>query len=269
MTRTLKDFTPGERNAYVVWTQKLSDHTLTKAEHEVARHELDKLFRRGPFGELETLKSEVEYLTAAHFTLAERVEKLEEFILVSRNTTSFEFSNPPTIRHPGIPAAPNSPVDAKIELRSKVVHADCGNQLNSKQTVDASTGPASAEQPEMDASAEATENRGRPKLRFHPEKDVNKQWHVLDREAGAYTSHGPYKTRREAKEMADTLNNLPNASPSTVREPLETVFVAPASSVPAPAPAPAPAPETVRGENEVIVDEVDPLADEAPDRFLF
>jgi hypothetical protein len=67
------------------------------------------------------------------------------------------------------------------------------------------------------------ENRGRPKLRFHSEKDANKRWVILDREAGDYTPHGPYKTRREAKEMVDTLNNMAVAPPVPIAGPLVDV----------------------------------------------
>lgn len=79
-------------------------------------------------------------------------------------------------------------------------------------TVDVPDPPA---KPAAKPAATGEETRGRKPLRFHPEKDANRRWVILDREdpEERYTRHGPFRTRKEAKEMADTLNSIPNPLP--------------------------------------------------------
>lgn len=67
--REAADFTPEERTAALVWTQKLGDRTLSPEQHEEAKRELDMLFERGFAGEIAKLRRRVDALEARIDTL--------------------------------------------------------------------------------------------------------------------------------------------------------------------------------------------------------
>lgn len=212
MTRHLREFTPGERNAYVVFNQRLADRTLPASEHDTARAELDKLFRRGPYAELHVLKDELQ-------TMKDRLAVLEGFV--------FSADSPDAARenlerfNTAMGAAPPSGVNS-----DRVIRADVCQTLEPKQEATAEhdpdyCGPRASDKPIPAPSVDETsaETRGRKALDYHPEKMANKQWQILHRPTGQHTVHGPYKTRREAKEMADTLNKMPRVAESALAGP--------------------------------------------------
>lgn len=229
MARTLADLSADERRAYAVWQSKLSDRTLSKEQHEQAKHQIDKILRRGYAGQVEDFRDTVTELRDQMDNVLDRLTQLEQFTLTNpapagRLRTHGEDSATP--HRAEDEAAASFPAD-------NVVRADCGNTImaapaDKAEVVPAETAPkvyhdgdgvirdvATGKPPSQRTGGASQspkkETRGRKKLRFHPEKDANKKWHVLDREAGVWTDHGPYKTRREAKEMCDTLNNMPTA----------------------------------------------------------
>lgn len=208
--RTLRDFTPAERNAYVVWQQKLADHTLSKEQHDHAKQEIDKLFRRGPWGMIELLRDELREFKS-------RLTSLEDFVLAGDARVQKGILRGEEIVKGRLTGEISSP--------QNVIRADCGNSMSLADKAEAETLPQEEADPtepnkdvepsERQVGKPAKDARGRKALRFRPEKDANRKWHILDRESGGgmWTDHGPYKTRREAKEMCDTLNNMPSPPP--------------------------------------------------------
>lgn len=229
MARTLADLSADERRAYTVWQSKLSDRTLSKEQHEQAKHQIDKILRRGYAGQVEDFRDTVTELRDQMDNVLDRLTQLEGFVLGGpRPVHVVDTPAPGVLTHVARTVTPHRAEDEVTASlpADNVVRADCGNTMMAAPADKAEVVPAETTPKvyhdgdgairDVAAGKQATpkkETRGRKKLRFHPEKDVNKKWHVLDREAGVWTDHGPYKTRREAKEMADSLNNTPSPPP--------------------------------------------------------
>ena len=200
--RTLNDLTPDERSAYRVWQSKLKDRTLSAEQHDQCRREVDNLLWKGPNAQVLALKADIASISA-------RLERLEFHAGLGDDAL------------PAIPAetAPTPPTEVTIDvkdatgLKDKVEYTITDTSLKVKPPSERS------ERSERSGGAGqmAEETRGRKKLRFTTEKDVNRQWRIVDREAldgaGDYTDHGPYKTKKAAGEMVKTLNNMPTAPP--------------------------------------------------------
>lgn len=191
--RTLHDLTPDEKSAYFVWQSRLSDRTLSAAEHDECRREIDALLWKGPNAQVLALKAELASISA-------RLERLEFHAGLA------DGEIPSNLDESGLKQSAAASVRPSPESAKTVTEVT----PSSPQTI---TPPEEDTPPPNEGDKQET--RGRKKLRFHPERDANKKWQILDREDGdgEYTYHGPYKTRKLAKEMVDTLNGLPNPGP--------------------------------------------------------
>lgn len=182
--RTLHDLSRDERSAYNVWQSKLADRTLSAAEHDHCRREIDHILWKGPNAQVLALKAEIAALVA-------RVERLEF--------------------HAGLnDAVIPTPVRVDPPVRKGRVTDNTGLHQSVDAVVDVyppapETEVAPPVPPPVD-DAPKEETRGRKKLRFIPDKNATGGWMLLDREAGEYLDAAPFKTRKEAKMMTDDLN---------------------------------------------------------------
>jgi len=210
--RTLNDLTPDERSAYRVWQSKLKDRTLSAEQHDQCRREVDNLLWKGPNAQVLALKADIASISA-------RLERLEfhaglgdDALPTIPDATGLKDKVEYTITDvKGLPddvtSSPDDVTSSPGGLKDKVEYTITDTSLKVK--------PPSERSERSERTAEET--RGRKKLRFTTEKDVNRQWRIVDREAldgaGDYTDHGPYKTKKAAGEMVKTLNNMPTAPP--------------------------------------------------------
>ena len=217
--RTVNDLNPAERSAYKVWQSKLKDRTLSAAQHDECRREIDKLLWQGPMEEVHKLKF-------ALGVLVDRVERLEF--------------------HAGLNDIVLQKADDKAAAAAMIADEVDRKTAEAMSVKDAQELPA--EPVDVTEEKPVKETRGRKARRFHPEKDANKRWQILDREADEFTAHGPYKTRREAKEMADTLNNMPNQPPVPIDAPDQPET-----------PGPLPAQNKVYHDGDGVIRDVEPV----------
>jgi len=184
MSRTLHELSPAEKNAYNVWQSKLADRTLSAAEHDECRREIDNLLWKGPNAQVLAVKAQ----------MAEVLARLERI----------EF-------HMGLS-------DDGVQPAKTVVTMPVGNSLTGAQKVEpkvyhsgdgviryVETG--TTDPPEVDAPK--PDGRGRPKNRYTPEKDANKKWRILDRETGEYATEDTFPRRKDAADAANLLNDPP------------------------------------------------------------
>lgn len=175
--KTLNDLTPDQQSAYRIWQNKLKDHTLSKEQHDEARREIDELLWKGPNGKVLELKAEI----AALQSRIERLELQMERVAFLAGIADDNLPNADDIEIVPTeltPIASETKDGLKLEVTAEVIKPK-------------------------------KENRGRKAARYTVEKDANSRWVILDRETGNYTDHDPYKTRKLAKAMANTLNNMP------------------------------------------------------------
>jgi hypothetical protein len=192
--RHLNDLTPDERSAYRIWQNKLKDRTLSAQQHDDARRAIDELLWAGPNGQILSLKADLA-------VLADRIARLEFHAGLGDTIIPAADDLPATLNN-GDVVKVTTDIAAGTQT-TKVVRADCGDGHHLKVDLNQA----------VDVQEPKKETRGRKAARFSVEKDANRTWQIMDRESEEYTVHGPYKTRREAKEMADTLNNMPSPPP--------------------------------------------------------
>jgi hypothetical protein len=77
MARTFADLTPDERNAYIVWKQKLGDRTLAEAEYKHCQAQLDRLLHAGEFGEVYKSQARLDAIEKRLAALEDRLAKVE------------------------------------------------------------------------------------------------------------------------------------------------------------------------------------------------
>lgn len=196
--RQLEDLTADERSAYEVWRSKLADRTLSAMEHDECRREIDNLLWKGPNAQVLALREEIVNIQA-------RLDRLEFHAGLNDNVA-------PSLPPPDAPSLP--PVVASGTIQKMGLQDTATFTVTDSVTgapVDVSeNAPPSQRTGGAGQTAEKTENRGRKKLQFIPEKHPTGGWMILNREASGegkdWVETTPFKTRKDAKAISDDLN---------------------------------------------------------------
>lgn len=151
--RTLHDCSPAEKSAYHVWQSRLADRTLSAAEHDECRREIDNLLWKGP-------NAQVLALQKALAETNERVARLEFHAGLSASifpqpgpTGPIQF--PPT-------AGPYAPGAQPLPGEAVATVGPCGQfAMDKAGPTFAAPGQPGAPSPPLDETK--VERRGRPK----------------------------------------------------------------------------------------------------------
>ena len=232
--RNVRDLTPDERGAYNVWRSKLADRTLSAAQHDECRRQIDELLWKGPNSQVLALRAE---LTAVRSDLANMAARLDRVEFHAGLNDDAYLDAPPRVGAGGndgpgvtttvedLPAGHSEP-PRLFKPAPKVVNADCGNslglvdevtptvdapQVTNSEEANAPSDPPSQRTGGAGQTAEPkVETRGRKKLRFIPEKHPQGGWMILDRGVNGtgteWVQTAPFGKRKDAKAITDDLN---------------------------------------------------------------
>lgn len=208
MSRTLHELSPAEKNAYNVWQSKLADRTLSAAEHDECRREIDNLLWKGPNAQVLAVKAQMAEVLARLERIEFHMGLSDEGVQPAKTVVTMPVGNSLTGAQKAEPKV-NHVADFVIrDGEPKVYHSGDG-VIRYVET--GTTDPPNVDAPKPDG-------RGRPKNRYAPEKDANKKWRILDRETGAYATDETFPRRKDAADAANLLNDPPAKLPEPIAD---------------------------------------------------